>query len=69
MIGAKAEDMPSDRFKPLSPTVYVPNVIAIADAVLGKIGYGFVSECIRAGMSCHSFAMLPAKLIHIRNDA
>lgn len=41
--------MPSQRYRALSPTAYVPDLISAADAVLGKLGYGFVSECITAG--------------------
>lgn len=28
---------------------YVPDLIHCADAVLGKLGYGFVSECVTCG--------------------
>ena len=47
--GAKASDMPSSRFTSLSPSAYVPDLIRAADAVLGKLGYGFVSECVTNG--------------------
>jgi len=47
--GAKEEDMPSSRFRALGFDVYVPDYIALADAVLGKLGYGFVSECLTLG--------------------
>jgi len=46
VLGAKANEMPSRRFVSLPQTSYVPNYIAIADAVLGKLGFGFVSECV-----------------------
>jgi len=49
VLGAKPEEMPSDRFIAMSYNCYVPDLIYAADAVLGKIGYGFVSECLRAG--------------------
>jgi len=41
--------MPSERFVPMGPDSYVPDLVHAADAVLGKIGYGFVSECISTG--------------------
>ena len=47
--GAKEEDMPSSRFHALGFDVYVPDYISLADAVLGKLGYGFVSECLTLG--------------------
>jgi UDP-N-acetylglucosamine:LPS N-acetylglucosamine transferase len=48
-IGAKAGDMPSARFHALDPASYVPDQIHAADCVLGKLGYGFVSECVTSG--------------------
>jgi len=41
--------MPSDRFFLMDTDCYVPDLVHAADVVLGKIGYGFVSECISAG--------------------
>lgn len=41
--------MPSQRFRPMPHDVYVPDLIHLADAVLGKLGYGFVSECLTLG--------------------
>lgn len=41
--------MPSARFTAMPLDVYVPDLIPLADAVLGKLGYGFVSECITLG--------------------
>lgn len=41
--------MPSDRFQVLPQESYVPDLAFAADVVLGKIGYGFVSECVNAG--------------------
>lgn len=49
MTGAKDADMPSSRFLSLDGSVYVPDYIHLADAVLGKLGYGFVSECLTEG--------------------
>lgn len=49
VLGAVAENLPSTRFIALPPNSYAPDYIHAADAVLGKIGYGFVSECISAG--------------------
>lgn len=41
--------MPSERFLTMGPDSYVPDLVHAADVVLGKIGYGFVSECISTG--------------------
>jgi len=41
--------MPSTRFCALGPDAYVPDLIHLADVVLGKLGYGFVSECLTMG--------------------
>ena len=46
VLGAKPSDMPSSRFIAMDSSSYVPNLIYISDAVLGKLGFGFVSECI-----------------------
>ena len=50
VLGAKpSQIMPSDRWHALSYDCHVPDLIHMADAVLGKLGYGFVSECLSAG--------------------
>ena len=49
VLGAKESDLPSKRFLPISFDSYVPDYIHICNAVLGKIGYGFVSECLADG--------------------
>lgn len=41
--------MPSARFRALPQDAYVPDYIHMAHAVLGKLGYGFVSECLTMG--------------------
>jgi hypothetical protein len=41
--------MPSARFRALPQDAYVPDYIHMAQAVLGKLGYGFVSECLTMG--------------------
>lgn len=41
--------LPSSRFTALPNDSYVPDLIYASDVVLGKIGYGFVSECLSAG--------------------
>lgn len=50
LLGARPETvLPSDRFRTLGVNTYTPDIINIADVVLGKLGYGFVSECINCG--------------------
>lgn len=49
VLRADKNSMPSERFQVLPHDIYVPDVIYAADAVLGKIGYGFVSECLGGG--------------------
>lgn len=49
VLRATAEEMPSSRFFPLPIETYVPEYIASVDAVIGKMGYGTVSECLTAG--------------------
>jgi len=39
----------SPRVIPISYQCYVPDLISISSAVLGKLGYGFVSECLLQG--------------------
>lgn len=49
VLGATPQDMPSSgRWTAVPPDLShrVPDLVAAADAVLGKLGYGFVSECI-----------------------
>ena len=41
--------MPSARFLSMPFESYVPDLINAADVVLGKVGYGFVSECLVHG--------------------
>ena len=54
ILGIKPEQLdalslPRSRFIPMSFEYYVPDLIAAVDVVMGKIGYGFVSECIANG--------------------
>jgi L-arabinokinase len=49
VLRASPDMMPSARFRSLPQNVYVPDWIHAADVVLGKIGYGFVSECLNGG--------------------
>jgi hypothetical protein len=42
-----AEDLP-ERFYVAPKGVYMPDVTAVGDVVLGKLGYGTVSECVDA---------------------
>jgi L-arabinokinase len=51
VLRANPADMPSNRFRVMPDDSYVPDLIHAADVVLGKIGYGFVSECLAAGRS------------------
>lgn len=46
VLGSKAELMPSKRFISISFDEYIPDFVLMADVVLGKLGYGFVSECL-----------------------
>lgn len=46
VLRATPKMIPSDRFRAMDHDIYVPDLIYAADAVLGKIGYGFVSECL-----------------------
>lgn len=46
VLRATPKMLPSSRFISMPHDVYVPDLIYAADAVLGKIGYGFVSECL-----------------------
>jgi L-arabinokinase len=38
--------LPADRFFTVATDYYIPDLINASDCVLGKIGYGFVSECL-----------------------
>lgn len=49
VLRASPELMPSPRFISLPQNIYVPDWIHAADVVLGKIGYGFVSESLAGG--------------------
>jgi len=49
VLRASPELMPSSRFIALPQNIYVPDWIHAADVVLGKIGYGFVSESLNGG--------------------
>lgn len=49
VLRADTHSMPSDRFVVAPPDAYIPDYIHAADVVLGKIGYGFVSECLVGG--------------------
>ena len=50
VLGAEDKDMPvGGRFLSLSFECFVPDLVQAADAVLGKLGYGFVSECLSNG--------------------
>ena len=40
---------PDPRFFQFDPAIYLPDLIDASDAILGKIGYGTVSECIGMG--------------------
>ena len=42
-----AEDLP-ERFFVAPKGVYMPDVTAVGDVLLGKLGYGTVSECVDA---------------------
>ncbi|RYH29154.1 hypothetical protein EON65_09505 [archaeon] len=50
VLRANPAMMPSARFTVMPDDVYVPDLIFACDAVLGKIGYGFFSECL----TCHT---------------
>ncbi len=53
VLASEGESFPSSRFIPISKDAYVPDIIAASDAVLGKLGYGTVSECL-----CHGIPLL-----------
>lgn len=47
VLGAKESDLPATgKFSAIPFECYVPDLIAAADVVLGKLGYGTVSECL-----------------------
>ena len=43
---ATDSDIPRDKFLRLPKDAYLPDVIDVIDVILGKIGYGSVSECV-----------------------
>lgn len=50
VLGADESDMPSGgRFQSISFNCHVPDLVHAADCVLGKLGFGFVSECLSNG--------------------
>ena len=50
VLAAENEIFESDRFIPLSKSIYVPDIVNCADAVLGKLGYGSISESLSQGI-------------------
>jgi N-acetylglutamate synthase-like GNAT family acetyltransferase len=46
VLGSTDGLMPSKRFISISFDEYIPDYVLMADVVLGKLGYGFVSECL-----------------------
>lgn len=48
VLGSKTEEMPSKKFIAVSFDCYIPDLLIMADCFLGKVGYGFVSECLTA---------------------
>jgi L-arabinokinase len=49
VLGAEDGQLPySNRFIPIDFNCYVPDLIAASDVMLGKLGYGLVSECLTA---------------------
>ena len=44
--GEQYTDFGSNKFIPIHRDVYVPDILVGADVMLGKIGYGTVSECL-----------------------
>jgi L-arabinokinase len=50
VLGAEDGQLPkSERFIPIDFNCFVPDLIAASDVMLGKLGYGLVSECLSAG--------------------
>ena len=49
VLRASDADIPSSRFHALPVDTYVPAFISQVDVVIGKMGYGTVSECLTAG--------------------
>ena len=50
VLGAKETDLPPGvLFHPIPFDTFVPDLINAADVVLGKLGYGTVSECLTHG--------------------
>jgi len=48
VLGASQSDLPvSGKFRAVNYNCYVPDLINASDVVLGKLGYGTLSECLR----------------------
>jgi len=47
---SSSDSLPSSRFIAIDYNAYIPDYIAAADAVMGKLGYGTVSECLVPGV-------------------
>ncbi|KAG1726696.1 uncharacterized protein EDB91DRAFT_56760 [Suillus paluster] len=54
-----ADEQPPDRFFVAPKYVYMPDLTAVADVLLGKLGYGTVSECVD---SCTPFVYISRPL-------
>ncbi|KAG1727740.1 hypothetical protein EDB19DRAFT_190087 [Suillus lakei] len=54
-----ADEKPPDRFFVAPKYVYMPDLTAVADVLLGKLGYGTVSECVD---SCTPFVYVARPL-------
>ncbi|KAG1819919.1 hypothetical protein EV424DRAFT_1539719 [Suillus variegatus] len=54
-----ADEQPPDRFFVAPKYVYMPDLTAVADVLLGKLGYGTVSECVD---SCTPFVYVARPL-------
>jgi L-arabinokinase len=46
VLQGEGVQMPSEHFIPLSRNIFVPDILAASDVMLGKLGYGTVSECL-----------------------
>lgn len=55
----EADEKPPDRFFVAPKYVYMPDLTAVADVLLGKLGYGTVSECVD---SCTPFVYVARPL-------
>lgn len=56
---SEADEKPPDRFFVAPKYVYMPDLTAVADVLLGKLGYGTVSECVD---SCTPFVYVARPL-------